>query len=158
MGAGRGARDGRFTRPAQVIAKEGRIGRTLESAGFVENLSRRSPFSSNRWTMRSVVTAASRMLLGAQHSAVTRCMTPAASGGGVMSAAAGGGRYIAAGERQTYLRPQPRAARSSCGAAASRAATFACVVLCRRTSGRGGGFLLPLPGGRLFLPATQRWL
>ena len=41
------------------------------SPGFVENLSRRSPFSSQRWTTRSVVTIASRRLLADQHMAVT---------------------------------------------------------------------------------------
>jgi hypothetical protein len=41
------------------------------SAGLVENLSRRSPFSSHKCTTRSVVTMASRRLLEDQEMAVT---------------------------------------------------------------------------------------
>lgn len=41
------------------------------SAGLVENLSLRTPFSSKRMTTRSVVHTAKRLPLGAQHTAVT---------------------------------------------------------------------------------------
>ena len=46
----------------------------LASAGFVENLSRRSPRSSHRCTTRSVVTIASRRLLADQQMPVTFAM------------------------------------------------------------------------------------
>ena len=46
----------------------------LASAGLVENLSLRSPFSSQRWTTLSVVTIASRRLLDDQQMEVTLAM------------------------------------------------------------------------------------